>query len=58
MISPYLERPIRPLAVALPRLLVQIEAELAREKISAAEKSPVLLRAELIRSLLTPSRIT
>jgi hypothetical protein len=29
MTSPYLEQPLLPLAVALPRMLDQIEAELA-----------------------------
>ena len=30
MISPYLNRPVLPLVVALPRMLAQVEAELAR----------------------------
>ena len=38
MISSYLAQPIRPLAVALSCLLAQIDAELANEKMSAAEK--------------------
>ena len=54
MISPYLELPVRPLAVVLPRLLDEIEAELASEKLEAAEKWRLRLRAGLIRSLLTP----
>jgi hypothetical protein len=28
MTSPYLDRPLRPLAEALPRMLAQVEAEL------------------------------
>ena len=52
MISPYLEQPLRPLAVALPLLLAQIEAELSNERIRAAEKWRLRLRAGLIRSLL------
>jgi len=32
MTSPYLERPIRPLAVALRQVLQQIEGELAGKK--------------------------
>ena len=54
MISPYLELPVRPLAVVLPRLLDDIEAELASETLEAAEKWRLRLRAGLIRSLLTP----
>src|SRR5215471_5677326 len=34
----YLDRPLLPLAVALPRILEQIEAELADVKLSAVEK--------------------
>jgi hypothetical protein len=51
--SPYLDRPIFPLAVALPRMLEQIEAELADGKVSAAEKRRLRQRAELVRGLLT-----
>jgi hypothetical protein len=39
--------------VVLPRLLDEIEAELASEKMSTAEKWRLRLRAGLIRSLLT-----
>ena len=35
--SPYPEQPTRPLAVALPRLLAQIDVELANEKLDATE---------------------
>jgi hypothetical protein len=47
-----------PLAVALPRMLEKIEAELANEKPEAAKEQGLRRRAELIRGLLTPSRIT
>jgi hypothetical protein len=53
MTSPYLNRPLLPLAVALPRMLERIEAELARDKLDAAEQERLCRRAELIRSLLT-----
>jgi hypothetical protein len=52
--SPYLDRPLIPLAVALPRMLETIEAELADVKVSAAEKRRLRQRAELVRGLLTP----
>jgi len=58
MTSPYLEQPTCPLAVALPRLLANIEAELADERLEAAEDERLRRRAELIRWLLAPSRIT
>ena len=50
--SPHLDRPLRPLAVALPRMLKQIEAELATA--GPAEKWRLRQRAELIRGLITP----
>jgi hypothetical protein len=49
-----LDRSLLPLAVALPRMLAKIEAELAVERLKAAEEG----RAELIRGLLAPSPIT
>jgi hypothetical protein len=55
MISPYLDRPIVPLAVALPQMLAQIEAELATEA-GPAEERWLRQRAELIRGLLAPRR--
>ena len=57
MTSPYLEQPLFPLAVALPRMLEQIEAALAVEKLNAAEKERLRQRAELIRGLLAPQPI-
>ena len=38
MTSPYLDRPLRPLIVALPRLLAQIEAELSTAAGPAEER--------------------
>jgi hypothetical protein len=51
MTSPYLDRPLIPLAVALPRLLAQIEAELSTAT-GPAEEQWLSERAELIRWLL------
>ena len=56
MTSPYLNRPLVPLAVALPRLLTNIEAKLAKDKLEASEDERLRQRAELIRWLLTPAR--
>jgi len=58
MSSPYLDRPLVPLAVALPPLLESIEADLTNKKLEAAEKRRLRRRAELIRGLLAPSQIT
>lgn len=58
MPSPYLEQPLIPLAVAAPRMLAKIEAELANEKLGSAEVSRLRQRAEMIRDLLGPSKIT
>ena len=52
--SPYLDRPLLPLSVALPRMLEKIEAELANVKVSAVEKWRLRRRAELMRELLKP----
>jgi hypothetical protein len=49
MTSPYLDRPLIPLAVALPRMLDKIEAELVT---AGAEKWRLRQRAELVRGLL------
>ena len=57
MTSRYLEQPLLPLAVALPRMLEQIEAQLADEKLVAAEEERLCRRAELIRGLLAPQPI-
>jgi hypothetical protein len=45
--SPYLDRPLLPLTVALPRMLAQIEAELATA--GPAKTLRLSQRAELIR---------
>jgi hypothetical protein len=58
MISPYLERPIRPLAVALRQVLQQIEAEIAGNKAVASERLRIRRRTELVRWLLAPRLIT
>jgi hypothetical protein len=58
MTSPYLDGPLLPLAVALPRMLEQIETDLANEKVEAAEKWCLRRRAGLIRWLLAPQLIT
>jgi hypothetical protein len=53
MPSPYLDRPLLPLAVALPRMLAEIETALLNA--GQAEKRRLSQRAELIRGLLTPN---
>jgi hypothetical protein len=58
MTSPYLQQPLVALAVALPQMLENIEAELANEKLEAGEERRLSRRAELIRWLLARSRIT
>jgi hypothetical protein len=58
MTSPYLNQPLLPLAVALSRMLDQIEAQLADDKPGPVEEGRLRWRAELIRSLLTPRPIT
>ena len=52
MTSPYLDRPLLPLALALPRMLQEIEAALAT---AGPDEAPRLRqRAQLILDLLTP----
>jgi hypothetical protein len=58
MTSPYLEQPLFPLAVALRRMLDQIEAQLADEKLGVAEEERLRRRDDLIRGLLAPQPIT
>jgi hypothetical protein len=58
MTSPYLDRPLLPLAVVLPRLLENIETELTGRKLEVAEERWLQERAGLIRDLLAPSPIT
>ena len=50
MTSPYLDQPCLPLAVALPRMLEEVEKELATA--ICAKKLRLQQRAELIRGLL------
>jgi hypothetical protein len=50
--SPHLDRPLIPFAIALPRMLAKIEANLATA--GPAETRRLRQRAELIRGLLTP----
>jgi hypothetical protein len=52
--SPYLDRPLLPLAVALPRMVERIEADLTTA--GPAKTRRLLQRAELIRRLLRPGR--
>jgi hypothetical protein len=54
MTSPYLDRPLLPLAVALPRMLTEIETALATA--GPAEAPRLRHRARLILDLLTPQR--
>ena len=54
MTSPYLDRPLLPLALALPRMLQEIEAALTTA--GPAEAQRLRQRAELILDLLTPER--
>ena len=50
--SPYLDRPLLPLSVALPQMLEKIGAELAIA--GPAEARRLRQRAQLILDLLTP----
>jgi hypothetical protein len=50
--SPYLDRPLLPLAVALPRLLEKVGLELTTA--GPAEARLLRQRAQLILDLLTP----
>ena len=54
MSSPYLDQPLVPLAVALPQMVEQIEAELVGKKLAGADQRHLRQRVELIRWLLTP----
>ena len=58
MSSPYLDRPLLPLTVALPQLLEKVEAELADKKLEAARREHIHRRIEMIRGLLKPTRLT
>jgi hypothetical protein len=52
MTSPYLDRPLLPLAVALPRMLEKIEADLVAA--GPGETQRLCRRADLIREVLVP----
>jgi hypothetical protein len=54
--SPYLDHPLLPLNVVLPRVLDGIEANLADDRVDAVEKVRLQRRAELIRWLLNWDR--
>jgi hypothetical protein len=58
MTSSYLTRPEIPLAAALSQMLESIEADLTDDQLDAIQAERLRWRAELIRSLLTPGRIT
>ena len=58
MTSFYLTRPKIPLTAALSQMLESIEADLTDGKLDAVQTDRLRWRVELIRSLLTPSRIT
>jgi hypothetical protein len=58
MTSPYLNQALLPLTVVLPRILDQIEAELAGDKLEAAEERRLRGRAELIRGLLASQAVS
>jgi hypothetical protein len=51
--SPYLDRPLVPLAVALRSTLAEIETKIATA--APAEKAALQQRAEVLREWLTPS---
>jgi len=54
--SPYLDRPLLPLAIALPRMLAKIESELPAAR--PAEKRRLETRARLMRELLASRPVT
>ena len=58
MTSFYLTQPEIPIAAALSQMLESIEADLTDGKLDAVQTDRLRWRVELIRSLLTPSRIT
>lgn len=50
MTSPYLDQPLIPLAIALPRMLAQVEAKLSTAV--PVEEERLRQRAELLRGLM------
>jgi hypothetical protein len=53
MTSQYLDQPLLPFSIALPRMLAKVEAELATAL--PAEERHLRQRAELLRALLIAS---
>ena len=56
MTSPYLDQPLLPLSMALPRMLAEIEAELVAAL--PAEERQLRQRAELLRRLMVTEGLT
>jgi len=54
--SSYLDQPLFPLAIALPRMLAKIESEMPTAR--SEEKRRLEMRAGVIRELLAPRRVT
>ena len=54
MTSPYLDRPLLPLAVALPPMLEKVAVKLTQ--VGPVEARRLRQRAQLILDLLTPQR--
>ena len=57
MTSSYLDQPLVPLAIALPQILAEVEAELAAARPPAAE-AYLRQRAELLRRLMITEGLT
>ena len=57
MTSSYLEQPLIPLAIALPQMLAEVEAELATAPRPAAE-AYLRQRAELLRRVIIAEGLT
>jgi hypothetical protein len=55
--SPYLDKPLLSLAVALPRMLEKIETEIANENLEEAEERRLRWRVKLIHLLLASRRL-
>jgi len=54
--SPYLDKPLVPLAVALPPMLARVETEIPSAR--PQERQRLENRARLIRELLAPRPVT
>jgi len=55
--SPYLDKPVVTLGVALPRMLEGIEAELADQTVTEAKKWHLRQRAEMVRGLISRANV-